>query len=663
MYRNTIKIFSLLALFFSQVVLASEYVSPMDIVADGNGHLYVADATGNKVLEYDIAANSVSKTIALEKSANAMVIDGGSLYVAAGVEDGCVYKIDIASGAVTETIHAGHSPVAVAVNGTKLYVCNRFSNSIWVIDTTTNAVVDSVAMGREPIDMAISADGAKLFVAHHLPDGPANDNDNAITVAIVDTETLAVNEIKLVNGSSVARGVCISADGAFGYVTHLVGRYQMPTNQLERGWIWTNAFSIVDMANGQYVNTVLVDDIYAGAANPWGIVCSDDGAKLCVTHAGSQEVSVIDRLSLHARLDSVAAGNQVPGGISKKAEDVRHDMSFLSGLRKRVQLKGNGPRSIALVGDKAYVGNYYSESIDSFVMDEKYPAVSGVVIGNGNEQTAARKGEQFFNDASKCYQKWLSCASCHPDGRADGLNWDLGNDGLGSPRNDKSLLMAHFTAPAMITGIRADAETAVNAGFKFIQFMKVKQDTEDVVNAYLSSARAVPSPYMQGGTLSDAAWRGKKLFYQSGCAYCHSGPFYTNRQKYDVGTGRYAGEQLDTPTLIEVWRTGPYLQDGSAATIKDVLTTHNPNNQHGNTSSLSDDEINDLVEYVMSISAISYAGDIDDNGITDLYDLRLFMQQWLAQNCGNCDFADFDNNEKVDMRDFVIIAESWLMEE
>ena len=32
----------------------------------------------------------------------------------------------------------------------------------------------------------------------------------------------------------------------------------------------------------------------------------------------------------------------------------------------------------------------------------------------------------------------------------------------------------------------------------------------------------------------------------------------------------------DVPTLAEVWRTAPYLQDGRAATMREVLTTYNP---------------------------------------------------------------------------------------
>ena len=76
----------------------------------------------------------------------------------------------------------------------------------------------------------------------------------------------------------------------------------------------------------------------------------------------------------------------------------------------------------------------------------------------------------------------------------------------------------------------------------------------------------------------------------------------TNLQEYDVGTGDGGdkGRKFDTPSLVEIWRTAPYLYDGRAATIKDVVTTFNPEDKHGRTSDLSEREIKDLVEFVLS---------------------------------------------------------------
>ena len=79
--------------------------------------------------------------------------------------------------------------------------------------------------------------------------------------------------------------------------------------------------------------------------------------------------------------------------------------------------------------------------------------------GNGDEarshagaapkMTEARRGEMLFHDATLCFQQWQSCATCHPDARVDALNWDLLNDGLGNPKNTRSLVKAHAGGPAM----------------------------------------------------------------------------------------------------------------------------------------------------------------------------------------------------------------------
>ena len=122
------------------------------------------------------------------------------------------------------------------------------------------------------------------------------------------------------------------------------------------------------------------------------------------------------------------------------------------------------------------------------------------------------------------------------------------------------------------------------------------------IDEYLKSLKPVPSPYLVKGKLNKAAKRGKKIFKKAGCAKCHAGPMYTDMNKYNVeiGKGLDKNRQFDTPTLIEVWRTAPYLYDGRAATMKEVLTKHNSGDKHGVTSNLTGNEIGDLAEFVLS---------------------------------------------------------------
>ena len=57
----------------------------------------------------------------------------------------------------------------------------------------------------------------------------------------------------------------------------------------------------------------------------------------------------------------------------------------------------------------------------------------------------------------------------------------------------------------------------------------------------------------------------------------------------------------DTPSLVEIYRTAPYLHNGRAATLRDVLTVHNPHDEHGHTKDLQPQEVDDLVAYLLSL--------------------------------------------------------------
>jgi cytochrome c peroxidase len=170
---------------------------------------------------------------------------------------------------------------------------------------------------------------------------------------------------------------------------------------------------------------------------------------------------------------------------------------------------------------------------------------------------------------------------------------------MGNPKNCKSMLLAHKTAPAMITGIRLSAEVAVRKGFTHIQFTQIEEGHAVAVDNYLKSLVAVPSPYLVDGKLSLKAQKGKEVFVKVGCHYCHSGPCFTDQKRHEMGVqGEYDHQNSwDTPTLIEVWRTGPFLHDGRSATMKEVFSVE----KHGLQHHLSEEELDQLVEYVLSL--------------------------------------------------------------
>jgi hypothetical protein len=76
-------------------------------------------------------------------------------------------------------------------------------------------------------------------------------------------------------------------------------------------------------------------------------------------------------------------------------------------------------------------------------------------------------------------------------------------------------------------------------------------------------------------------------------------------KQHDVGTasayGEWFGPLIDTPTLRFLYDSAPYLHDGSADTLREVLTTDNPNDPHGMTPVLSDHEIDDLVAFLLAL--------------------------------------------------------------
>lgn len=127
------------------------------------------------------------------------------------------------------------------------------------------------------------------------------------------------------------------------------------------------------------------------------------------------------------------------------------------------------------------------------------------------------------------------------------------------------------------------------------------------MNAYLTSLKPELSPHRKpDGSLTEAATRGREIFNRPsvGCATCHAPPLYTNLLSFDVGTATPLDRgktQYDTPTLIELWRTPPYLHDGRAATLREVLIDHNPDDRHGKIRTLEPTEIDDLIEYLLSI--------------------------------------------------------------
>jgi len=133
------------------------------------------------------------------------------------------------------------------------------------------------------------------------------------------------------------------------------------------------------------------------------------------------------------------------------------------------------------------------------------------------------------------------------------------------------------------------------------------KDLDDLAE-YMENLEFPPNPnLLRDGSLTPGARNGQVLFdtFETVCTGCHVDLIPHIPLKTDAGTGRGPGErkgtEFDSPSLRGTYKTAPYLHDGSAATLMDVLTTQNPDDLHGGTSNLAQDELEALVLYLNSI--------------------------------------------------------------
>ncbi len=144
----------------------------------------------------------------------------------------------------------------------------------------------------------------------------------------------------------------------------------------------------------------------------------------------------------------------------------------------------------------------------------------------------------------------------------------------------------------MSLGVRSHAELAVRAGFKYIQFAEVPEEHSARVDSFLKGIKPVPGPYRIS---EEELEKGKALFMSLNCQECHPAPLHTNLKSYPLGED--PALQWDTPTLVELWRTGPYWHDGRYASLS-VLFTHG---RHGLERALSESDLKALEAYLLSL--------------------------------------------------------------
>ncbi|MDR1052822.1 MAG: c-type cytochrome [Planctomycetaceae bacterium] len=627
-------LFSLLVLFgvlqtFAVAEKVGEYKGPLAMVTSKDlTKIYIANHDASEISVLDVGTDKVVGTIPLGKKPNGLVLsaDGKTLYATSGSYGGVVQAIDLSNNSVKAEIATGHTPTdgVVTPDGKKLYVCNRFNADVSEFDLPELKLVRKIKAVREPRGAVVTPDGKKVYVINGIPNDvnnvPEDENARIIVsslITVIDVPTGTTNEVRLSNGSGSLHGVTITPDGRYVFMTEVLARFQVPTTHLERGWVNTSGVSIIDTTklnepNRGFLTTVLLDDVYQGAANPWGITMSQDGKFFCAAIAGTSEIITVNVEKMIAKINTLKPDADNPEGWSTGKTtyvgDVTNDLAFLVDIKKRYKINGKGARPIAMIGNNVYVGMYFSDTLQKLDITAVNPKPVEIPLGAKPELTAIRRGEMHWNDASMgfCFQSWHSCASCHPDGRMDAYNWDLLNDGMGNPKNAKSLLWCQKTPPAMWTGVRATSEVCTRTGFQYILFVPPDEVVCKDIDEYVHSLEPELSPYLVNGKLSEKAERGKKIFEDKnvGCVTCHPAPLFTDKKLHDVNSRVYFDHgktDFDTPTLVEIWRTAPYMHDGRYTNLKDVFKKGKHGDGEGDIESLTDQQLDDLVEYLLSL--------------------------------------------------------------
>lgn len=159
---------------------------------------------------------------ALAWPATTLAWTGQPLAYVANFASNSISVVDTGDNTVVDTIGVGNGPegIAVAPDGKHVYVTVSTDNDLSVIDTTTNKVVGTpIPVGTLPVNVAVTPDGKRAFVAN-FGSFNLNGSQNG-SVSVIDTAKNAVVATIMVPLSSFghAFGVAITPDGKYAYVT------------------------------------------------------------------------------------------------------------------------------------------------------------------------------------------------------------------------------------------------------------------------------------------------------------------------------------------------------------------------------------------------------------------------------------------------------------
>lgn len=501
--------------------------------------------------------------------------------------------------------------IAVSADGDRLYAGIHSLDQLAVIDLDSGVEIKRLAAGNGPEAVRLSPGKGRVYVTNLLSNPVPPDQSCQLEITVIDDNTArVVDRIVLVN-ANVGREIAFTSDGSLAIVAISRPKNLVPMVQVARGWVVTNGFAVLQPEKDAPPVQLLVDLPNRGYSDPHAVVVTPDDRKFYLAAAGADMVLAVDLDEVRRICEEVRAGK-----ISRHADHLGLSRRYVTA---RIPVGAN-PRALAVSHDGRwiFVANRLDESI-SVIDTETDQVVRTFVLSQPSPPDRIHLGERLFHNAGRTFQNQFVCVSCHPDGGFDALQYDLEPDGLGQNILDnRNLRGVGETEPFKWVGSNPDIATQCGTRTaKWIVRTGWLSSAEVVTLAdYIHSIQPVENPYQTpNGKLTPSQRRGRKFFErtttndgqaipeENQCHFCHSGPLFTNHQRFDVDTRspHDSKSEFDTAHLTNIFESAPYLHDGRAATLEEIWTKHNPDDKHGISSDWTKQQLNDLVEYIKSI--------------------------------------------------------------
>jgi mono/diheme cytochrome c family protein len=243
-------------------------------------------------------------------------------------------------------------------------------------------------------------------------------------------------------------------------------------------------------------------------------------------------------------------------------------------------------------------------------LDERRSAKGSPVAGRSVElpwvgeapplDAEVARGRALFHSTgdTRIARDGRACASCHPEGRDDGLVWSSPE----GPRQTPSLAGRIAAGPFGWRGEHATLAAHVTSTID--SRLRGKGLPDDDVAALAAYVRSLPPPPALPASAGDddRVARGRALFTapETGCAHCHENGG-SDGLAHDVESRGRADRFADfrTPSLVGAGGSAPYFHDGRYATLGALLA--HTDGRMGNTTQLSPEDRDALAAYLATL--------------------------------------------------------------